>query len=160
MSMSFNADEIFEMAEEIERNGAKFYRTSAKKFPQVSELLLELAAMEDDHLKTFAQMRSELSDSEKEPTVFDPGDEGHLYLQVMADDHVFEVNADPVEKLTDGTSVKDVLKLAIGIEKDSIAFYTGFRGSISAKAGTEKLEAIIKEEFSHLNLLSMKIKDL
>ena len=26
MAITFNANEIFEMAEEIERNGAKFYR--------------------------------------------------------------------------------------------------------------------------------------
>lgn len=30
MSFNFNADEIFEMAEEIERNGAKFYRKAAE----------------------------------------------------------------------------------------------------------------------------------
>jgi len=27
MSIDFNADEVFEIAEQIERNGAKFYRT-------------------------------------------------------------------------------------------------------------------------------------
>ena len=31
MAISFNLDEIFEMAEEIERNGASFYREAAKK---------------------------------------------------------------------------------------------------------------------------------
>ena len=30
MSYDFNADEIFEIAEQIERNGAKFYRTAAE----------------------------------------------------------------------------------------------------------------------------------
>ena len=44
MSMPFNADEVFEMAEQIERNGGKFYRAAAKKFPEVSKLLLNLAA--------------------------------------------------------------------------------------------------------------------
>ena len=29
MSYDFNADDVFEMAEQMERNGAKFYRTAA-----------------------------------------------------------------------------------------------------------------------------------
>jgi hypothetical protein len=33
MSITFNVDEIFEMAEEIERNGAKFYR-EAQEYPE------------------------------------------------------------------------------------------------------------------------------
>ena len=31
MGITFNANEVFEMAEEIERNGAKFYRQAAEK---------------------------------------------------------------------------------------------------------------------------------
>ena len=30
MGWDFNADEIFEMAEQIERNGAKYYRNAAE----------------------------------------------------------------------------------------------------------------------------------
>ena len=79
MGMPFNADEVFEMAEQIERNGAKFYRAAAKKFPSLRDVLLELAAMEDDHEKTFAAMRGQLSAGEPaigEP-VFDPDDQLH-----------------------------------------------------------------------------------
>jgi len=45
MSITFNADEIFEIAEEIERNGAKFYRDAAQnaKNASIKELLLDLA---------------------------------------------------------------------------------------------------------------------
>ena len=31
MGIDFNADEVFEIAEQIERNGAKFYRNVAEK---------------------------------------------------------------------------------------------------------------------------------
>ena len=60
MGITFNADEIFEMAEEIERNGAKFYREAAQKAAdkQVKQMLLDMAAMEDGHLVTFQQMRA------------------------------------------------------------------------------------------------------
>ena len=36
--MPFNADEVFEMAEQIEKNGAKFYRNAAGKFPELKQL--------------------------------------------------------------------------------------------------------------------------
>ncbi len=64
MSYDFNADEIFEMAEQIERNGAKFYRRMAENVSDISipQLFLDLAAMEDEHEKTFASIRADLSD--------------------------------------------------------------------------------------------------
>ena len=160
MSIPFNADEVFEMAEQIERNGARFYRASAKKFPQVSSLMLELAAMEDEHEKTFKAMRAELSGEEVDPPVYDPDDEAQMYLRVMADGHVFEIKTDPVEKLSKKASVIDVLKMAIGMEKDSIAFYVGLKESVSAKAGKNKIENIIKEEFSHITILGKKMQEL
>ena len=160
MPMSFNADEIFEMAEQIERNGAKFYRTAAEKFAPVRELLLEFAAMEDDHEKTFAAMRAELSQPEQAPVVFDPDSEAQMYLRVMADSHVFDVKADPVEQLADKGTPEDVLQMAIGLEKDSIVFYTGLKECVSRKAGKDKVEAIIKEELGHIATLNEKLEAL
>ena len=88
MPISFNADEIFEMAEEIERNGARFYRKAARtaEDKQVKQMLLDMAAMEDGHLKTFEQMREELDEGQRVSGVFDPDGQSALYLQAMADD--------------------------------------------------------------------------
>ena len=160
MAMPFNADEVFEMAEQIERNGGKFYRAAAEKFPAVSEMLLGLAAMEDQHLKTFANMRAELSGTEVEEPVFDPDGQAQMYLRVMADGHVFDIKADPVEQLAARNTPEDVLKMAIGIERDSIAFYVGLKEAVSHRAGKEKVEDIIKEEMGHVVTLNEKLQDL
>ena len=157
MGVPFNADEIFEMAGQIERNGAKFYRAAAEKFPAVREALLDLAAMEDDHEKTFAAMRAELSAGEP---VFDPDGEAQMYLRAMADGHVFDVKAEPVEQLAGKDTAEDVLKMAIGLEKDSIAFYVGLKEGVSHKVGKARVEAIIKEEFEHIATLSEKLAAL
>ena len=84
MSFDFNADDILEMAEQIEQNGAKFYRKSADGVndPSSRQLLLNLAAMEDEHEKTFAAMRADLSAAEKETHTFDPENEAALYLKL------------------------------------------------------------------------------
>lgn len=158
--MPFNADEVFEMAEQIERNGGQFYRAAAKKFPAVSKVFLDLAAMEDEHLKTFANMRAELSGTELEEPVFDPDGQAQMYLRVMADGHVFDVKAGPVEQLATKNTPEEVLKMAIGVERDSIAFYVGLKEAVSRKAGKDKVEDIIKEEMGHIVILNEKLKDL
>jgi rubrerythrin len=47
MSYGFNAEEIFMMAEQIERNGAKFYREAAQNVsgPEPKQILLGLACI-------------------------------------------------------------------------------------------------------------------
>jgi rubrerythrin len=160
MVMPFNADEVFEMAEQIERNGGKFYRAAAKKFPAMSKVLLGLAAMEDEHLETFENMREELSGTELEDTVFDPDGQAQMYLRVMADGHVFDVKADPAKQLATKNTPEDVLKMAIGVERDSIAFYVGLKEAVSRKAGKDKVEDIIKEEMGHIVALNEILQDL
>ena len=91
MQYDFNANEILQMAEQLERNGADFYRKSIDKVqdPAGKKLLLSLAEMEDQHEKTFATLRSRLSADEKAQTVFDPEGETVRYLKALADSKVF-----------------------------------------------------------------------
>ena len=106
MSYDFNADDIFEMAEQMERNGATFYRKAAEGDidPANKEFLLGLAEMEVAHEKTFKAMRTELAAQEKAATVFDPQGEAALYLRALADTRVF------YEKDIDITSMRGILK--------------------------------------------------
>jgi len=160
MAMPFNADEVFEMAEQIERNGAKFYRAAAEKFPTIAPVLLDLARMEDEHLETFAVMHAELSGGDLEMPVYDPDGEAQMYLRVMADGHVFDLKTDPAQQLAAKKMPEDVLKMAMRAEKDSIAFYVGLKESVPQKAGKDKVEAIIKEEMGHMAILNEKLQAL
>ena len=162
MSIPFNADEVFEMADEIERNGAKFYRKAAgaAKDTGVKDELVKLAEMEDEHERTFAAMRKELSPQDMIPTAFDPDGEAALYLRAFADGHVFDPKADPSDKLTGGESPADIYSAALGLEKDSIVFYLGMREMVPARLGRDKLDGIIREEMSHIVLLNRRLKDL
>ena len=162
MSITFNADEIFEMAEQIESNGAKFYREAAQKASDADtkKLMEELAAMEDGHEKTFAQMRQELSASEKEATIYDPDDEAAQYLKTMADFHGTEGKAGPLDKLTGAESMQDLLKIALQAEKDSIAFYVGIKVLVPHKGCKDKVEKIIVEEMAHDSTIGAKLQSL
>jgi len=152
MSIAFNADEVFEMAEEIERNGAKFYREAAGKTknPEVHEMFLNMASMEDGHMRTFQEMRKGLSEQEKGETAYDPYDEASLYLQALADSKGFEGMRSPTQKLTGKESVGELLEIAIGAEKNSVLYYVGLKDLVPVGAGRDKVEAIIREEIRHI----------
>ncbi len=162
MSVTFNADEVFEMAEQIERSGAKFYREAAQKASdqQTKEMFLNMASMEDTHLRTFEEMRTELSNREKGSTVFDPYDEAAMYLQALADSKGFEGMRSPTEKLTGQESTQELLEIAIGAEKNSVLYYVGLKDLVSARAGRDKVEAIIKEEVRHVADLRRRLNAL
>ena len=156
MSYDFNADEIFEMAEQIERNGAKFYRTSAEgvEDPASREMLSDLAAMEDQHEKTFSSMRADLSEQEKVSTTFDPENEAFLYLRALADSRVFVQRKIPSIKSLAGRPeeeiMEEILKFAIGAEKESIVFYLGMKDAVPESLGKGRLDNIIKEEMKKI----------
>jgi rubrerythrin len=160
MSTVFNANEILEMAVRIEQNGAKFYRCAAEGFTNetAKKTLLDLAVMEDGHEKTFSDMKGKLSAGEQAPTIFDPDGEAAGYLQAMADGHVFDVKTDPSEALTGNESWRDIIKIAIELEKNSIIFYTGIREFVPENLGRKKIGDIIREEMGHVTLLTTALK--
>lgn len=156
MMYDFNADDIFEMAEQLERNGARFYRTASEAVQNqaAKDLLLRLAAMEDAHEKTFSQMRAQLKAAEKTSTVFDPRGEAAGYLKSLADTRVF------FEKKIDTSSMESILKEAITAEKDSIVFYLGMKEAVPESLGKNRLEDVIKEEMGHIRLLGKELMAL
>lgn len=162
MGLEFSAGEIFEIACQIERNGAKFYRKAADATgdSDKKQKLLDLAAMEDDHLVTFTAMMEELSERERTEPVYDPDNVAVLYLRALADTRVFDAKADPAEKLTGEETLEEILKTAIGLEKDSITFYVGMREMVPERLGRDKIDRIIKEEMSHVVALTGELSAL
>ena len=162
MVFSFSADEMFEMAERIERNGATFYRPAAQAVPEASlrRRLVEHAAWEGEHEKIFAAMRAQLTHAERAPTVFDPDDESAPYLAAMADRRVFDVDTDPAQLLTGKETLAEILQAAIEREKDSVVFYTGMQAYVPERLGQDRIDGIIREEMGHIALLSKELRAL
>ena len=162
MSYDFNANEIFEMAIRIEENGARFYRKAAE-FQSNEEnrtVLEKLATMEDHHKLTFDKMRQRLFAAEKTVTVFDPNNESSQYLAAMADTHGGEGSPAAADALTGKESIKEIVDIAIGLEKESILFYLGLKDLVPPKYGKDKLDKIIGEERRHIIQLNALRKKL
>ena len=153
--MILNADEILEIAEQIERNGIAFYERAAERFQgDEKRTLLGLANMERNHERAFASMRRELADADEGLKAFDPEGEAEKYLAAIADGKIFDLKADPLALLGPQESVQDILGLAIDLEKDSVVFYVAIKDAVPESLGKDKIDKIIKEEMDHILLLS------
>lgn len=153
MTILFNADEILQMAERIERNGARFYALAADRLKDFRDIFLQLARQEEAHLAIFSGMRNNLSAAARDPTAYDPGQENSFYLQAMADREAFNLDQNPQKLLPSSVTLAGVIDIAIGKEKDSIVFYTGMKQMVPEKLGGEKINLIIREEFRHIAVL-------
>jgi rubrerythrin len=160
MPIPFNADEVFTLAEQIERNGAAFYRKCAENNIEEKSFLLELADMENNHLEIFQNMHRSVTSRESELFTADPDRQAAAYLNTMAGGYVFDTNKDPSATISGSESLPDILRIAIGLEKDSIVFYLGIKDMVPKTAGKEKIESIIKEEMRHVTMLGNKLKEV
>lgn len=155
----FSATEIFGIAEQIERNGTRYYETAAEQARgELEQLLLRLAEMEKDHEDRFQKLRAKLGeDVELAYEGKGANREAEMYLRCMSEGRVFDLRGDPVEDLTDGLTEEEVLRKAIDLEKDSIIFYLGMKELVPSNAGKKKVQEIIDEEIRHIGMLSAEL---
>ena len=161
MVITFTADEIFEMAEETERNAEEFYREAAERCSNedTKKLLLDMSATENEHLKTFQNMREKLAEEEG-LSIFDPLGRSAMYLQAMADARSWEGRISPMQDLSGNETAKEIIEIALEAEKEMVVFYVGLKDLVYFKAGKDKVEDIIIEELGHISALLTKLKSL
>lgn len=155
MNKHFNADEIFEIAQQIERNGIKFYTKAAAQTSsmQARELFEKLIEMEKKHLDIYIQMRENFQDKNDNIT-YDPDNASTQYLNAIASGKVFSVNEDPSEFITDITTTEEILSKAVDLEKNSIIFYIGLKDLVVSKSGKREIGKIIQQELGHIVFLN------
>jgi len=158
MTASFTIVEIFEIAEQIEHNGAKFYRLAAEKTKDKSarKFFLQFAEMEDGHEKTFADMRKNLQTDDV--NVFDPDNEVIYYLHIMAENAGWEGKAAPKVEFSGNETSAQVIKIALAAERASIDYYIGIRELVQSQTGKSKIDEIIREEMGHVVTLQKQLK--
>ena len=161
MAVSFTASEIFEIAEQIERNGAKYYHDAAIMCVDKStrQFFLQLEEMEKNHEKIFIEMRKNFEDRTDEATVFDPDNEMIYYLKAMAKNAGWEGKSMPHAEFSGHETPKQIIKTAIEAEKASINYYLGLKEFVSPQA-KEKVDKIIKEEMGHIVTLQKHLEQL
>ena len=161
MSMIFNAEEVLKIAEQIERNGIAFYETAAERFSgDEKQMLQRLADMERTHVQFFANMRRDLAGADQALKPIDPDGDAGRYLASFADGQIFAPKADAAALLSPENSHRDILEMAIGLEKDSVVFYVAIKDAVPESLGEANIDKIIQEEMAHIALLSRVLSSL
>ena len=135
MDASMKGYEVLEIAEKIERNGARFYRRAAAMVQdaQVSAFLVQLAQWESQHVKVFREMKERSVKQKWE--IGDVASESRAVpdARSLAGLAVFGLQPNPADELTGQKTRADVLRIAIEKEKDSIVYYTGLKDLIPSE---------------------------
>ena len=156
MNARFNMQEIFEIAERIERNGEMFYRKAMKSCPEHQDFFGELAQAEVEHAASFRVMRKEAGMVGLDEALADHDQVTAAYLQEITESLVFDMDA----PMPDGQKTKDVIDAAIQREKDTILFYVGVQAAVTDDKTRKILDDIIEEEMSHVVMLAKKKETL
>ena len=162
MAITFNADEIFEIAEQIERNGQKFYSTSAQRVsePTAKSVLTDLANMEAEHLKIFQNLHAKLDAQAREELTWDPDGEAVAYLRAAADSHIFNTAKDPSSLLPDKAGAREILELALQFEKDTVVYFLGVADMVPERLGKAEVLGLAKQEQGHIALIQRTLSGL
>ena len=162
MGISFNADEVFEMGMDIERNGEAYYRKAAELAddPEVKKIFEELMAAEQSHYETFKKLRENLPAGDTTPLVSDPEDQGYLYLDALVKSRLFDNAREAEEVVSRASGPIDVLQGALSFEKDTILFFTEMKARTREELGASEIDRLIAEERDHVIWISSLIKKL
>jgi rubrerythrin len=162
MALLFNADEIFAIGIDIEKNGYSFYSMSVDKTDDadLKKLFQKLAEWEKSHIALFESLRLRLPSSVKESDVFDQDNLIHLYLKAVSDSNVFVkgLSLDPEHLVW--TSPGTILNAALDFEKDSVVFFSSMKELTTEKTGMAEVGKLIVEELNHIGFITREIRKL
>lgn len=162
MSISFNADEVFEMGMDVERNGEAYYRKAAEKVddPEVKDILIFLADEEQKHFQTFRKLRESLPAKATTTVTQDPEDQEALYLEALVKSRLFNSEKEAERIASSVKGEVEALKTALTFEKDTILFFMHMKEMTREDLGKDKIDMLIEEEHSHVVKISEIIRNV
>ena len=146
----FTMSEVIEFAIRIEENGEKVYRDASEKVsdPSLISLLQRLADEESEHVRWLSELKGTVEEGRVEPQV---GKIGQSLLLEIVGNQTFSLKERDLSTIAD---LREVLKIALGFEKDTVIFYEMIGSFIKEDAALAKLDQIIQEENRHISVLS------
>jgi rubrerythrin len=162
MAQEFNANEIYDMAIQIEDNGQLFYNEAVKmaKKSDIKDLFIRLGKWEADHKRTFLQLQDQLSNKEWAKNPFDPNDEAVLFVRSMVKGHIFNMHKDIASLIKKAKNSEDMLKMAIGFEKDTIVYFLGLKEVVPDEDEKNQIDKLVKEEMKHVSILTKELMSM
>jgi rubrerythrin len=148
----YSIDEVMEMAVQAEKLGYQFYTSMAEKFKKDDDLVklfTTLAGKEKTHEKIFTGLRDSVAKSgvEAEPVQWE---EVSNYMRAFVESEFFLGKGKALPSMDFIKTVADVVKFAIGFEKETLLYFMELRSVVKEK---DAVDEVINEEKSHIRWL-------
>jgi rubrerythrin len=155
----FNADEVYQVAINVESNAVAFYRAAAKRSadPESRGMYADLAEWEGGHVTVLADLRGRLDANARAHTPADPAGEVTAYLQALAAGAAFRKDRGLESLLDKCRGPLEVLGYAIRFEQEAIRFFGTMKGLVPEYLGASAIDRLIAEEQQHLSMLKGKV---
>jgi rubrerythrin len=155
--MIINAEEIFEMAIQIERDGENFYKRAASiaPSPETKNFLNSLAGIEKDHQMVFIGIKDAYV-AKHETTVPDLDGQALSYLRAMVEGKVFG-SGPSTTSLNNNSSLNDIFQTAVDFEKNSVVFFSVMKKIVPDNDDKNKIDILINEEVGHIAVISREM---
>ena len=146
--MEITVDNILQVAIEMEQLGRTFYESLSAGCgnAEIASLAASLALVEAEHIETFKLMRNALPSSQRGPKMT----EEELFAAADELRNKLLPDAKTVHKAVMDSDVFKALDMAIEMETEAVAFYSGLASDI---IGVDVLSGIVNEEKEHLGML-------
>ena len=151
----YSIDEIMEMAIQTEKLGYQFYTGMADKFKQdagLVNLFSTLASKEQTHERTFSNLKDMVAKSGTEPVQWE---EVSNYMRAFVESEFFLGKGKSLPAMDYLKTVQDVVRFAIGFEKETLLYFMELRSIVKEKA---VMDQVIDEEKSHIIWLDQFMK--
>ncbi len=162
MGINFNADEVFEMGMDVEKNGEAYYNKAAELAtdPQVKKVFEYLAGEEKNHWNTFKKLREGLSGDMAAPTVIDSDGVNELYLDALVKSRLFSSEKEAELLAEKAKDAIEALNIALIFEKDTILFFSMMKSMTREDLGADKIDLLIAEEQKHIIRIAKEIENI
>ncbi len=146
---NYSINEVIEQAVQTEKLGYEFYVSMANKFDKdekFRKFFETLAVKEQEHEKTFTGLKERIGDQNLEGW-----EEASQYLRAIVESEFFLGKNKSLPSLDHLETIADVVRFAIGFEKETLLYFLSLKDVIKEK---EIVNKIINEEKEHIVWLS------
>jgi len=151
--------DIVDIGIEKEKKRREFYALAADQFgenEELAQLFSRLRDWEDEHVRKFKEIRSEVSGGGGHAEDY-PGEmEG--YMKALVESDLYD-DINPEDFAGSIQTPQQALKRGIAFEKDAILFFTGLAGFLD-EDNKKTVNKLIKEEQQHMLYLSDMKREL
>jgi rubrerythrin len=158
MTRELTAFEVVKIAEQMERNAARFYYRAAGIYhdPALNKLFSELAQWEKRHVQVFADMKDQFPEQAWEKGGLNPDRVDVSRLD--APPAVFDEHSDPAQELTGNETRAEVVRLALKKERYTIGYYTSLTEFALGQENIKVIKRILQEEREHVTILMQSLR--